>query len=371
MKAMTDQITRADVWQVPLALPHTLKLGSVTYSTRDYVVLRICTSDGFTGKAVGYTRHTPLFESLCRLLGDISTLPTDPGGASQRFRAEFAPGWGAMVRAASLIDIALWDVAAQRAGSTMRSFLGAGEGDPDIMVDAGYFMDSRGEGLVLDEIDRFIDDGYAIVKLMIKGSDGAEDAAFAERVSERMRGRARLAIDTHGALASLEEAPRYLRHFEGLPIEFLEDPFPSYESLAVTEFAGVSDVPVASGEDLVTPDTYRQLVEGGVRLLRVDATATGGYSAALEGTFAASAAGVSVLPHVWAHIHSALSGTSEAGLAALEVTPDYVGADPIDLMLTEPMPIVDGRWRAPEVPGLYLPLDFDEIARLADRAWCA
>ena len=48
------RIVRAEVWRCPLAMANTLRLGAISYRTRDYVVLRLTTEDGLIGHGIGY-----------------------------------------------------------------------------------------------------------------------------------------------------------------------------------------------------------------------------------------------------------------------------------------------------------------------------
>jgi len=103
-------LVRSDVWLTPLELPHVLKLGTLEYRTRDYVVLRLTDSAGNTGTAAGYTRYTPLIVTIQFLLQQMDPRDPAPQAVSDAFRRQFIPGWAAMVRGASLIDLALWDL---------------------------------------------------------------------------------------------------------------------------------------------------------------------------------------------------------------------------------------------------------------------
>lgn len=366
---MASRIARIEAWRCPLPMAHELRLGAITYANREVVVLRIETKDGFQGAAMGYSRGTPMLESLRTLAAQLSGLPTDePRKVALLLRRRFAPGWGAMVRAASLIDIALWDIAARRSDAPLSSFLGGAERETPLMVVAGYFLDQRGRGAIVDEVRLFLDDGYETIKLIVPGHDLAADLALVADVHAEVRGQARLAIDFHGAFDTANSAIAYCRPFDDLGLRFIEDPFPSYDSDEVCAVASAMSTPIAAGEDLISVASYRILLNGGTRYLRVDATATGGYSAALQGIAASEAVGATVAPHVWPHIHQPLAGRSQT-VGMIEIIPHSTGADPVDLLLDEPFPIRDGRWATPIQPGLYLPLNWSKVETFSDLHW--
>lgn len=70
--------------------------------------------------------------------------------------------------------------------------------------------------------------------------------------------------------------------------------------------------------------------------------------------------------HVWPHLHAPLA-FSTGSVAAIEVIPDYVGAEPLPLLLAEPYPIKKGVWEVSAGPGLALPLDWERVESYASR----
>ncbi|MCQ6272297.1 hypothetical protein M8J71_17670 [Pseudarthrobacter sp. R1] len=367
---MTDRITEAEAWLVRLPMPHELVLGPITYKTRDYAILRLITESGLMGVAVGYTRHTPLIEALEVLVPQIQGLGLDPGEVQRTLQGRFSPGWGSLVRAASLIDIALWDISAKTRHQSLEDFMGTRNGPVPLMAVAGYFLEARGRAAVIEEIERFVAEGYTTIKLIIPGHDLDHDLSLIDAISKILPPEVTVAADFHGAFGSVAEAVQYGEGLSGCGLRFIEDPFPSYESDMVSAFARSAGTPAAAGEDVMTPAAHRALLDGGVRYLRADATATGGYTAAVASIAAAEDAAAWVAPHVWPHIHYPLSHTSTR-VAMIETIPRYVGADPIVDLLLEDLPIIDGRWSPPQHEGLYLPLDWSRIEGSASvsRSW--
>lgn len=354
-------------------MPRPLHLGPITYSTRDYVVVELTASSGLRGSAIGYSRGTPLLGAIEILAAHLPELPTnDPSETIRTLRGRFAPGWGAMVRGASLIEIALRDLRARREGTDLATSLGGRTRSVPLMAVAGYFLDQRGRGEIVDEVDRFLDLGFRTIKLIVPGHDRDEDVALVSAVQAKLRGGADLAIDFHGAFPDPAEAVRYAEAFRIHDLRFIEDPFSGLEVESYVEAAPSISTPLAAGEDVVTPSSYDSLIRAGARYLRVDATASGGYSAALHGVRSAERAGVTVAPHVWPHIHHPLAAVSEA-VGMIEVIPHTTGADPLDLIMSEPFPVTDGAWNPPDHTGLYLPIDWPRVRALASDSvtWSA
>ena len=358
------RITKAEAWHLALPMRYPLNIGPITYRTRDYVVLRLTDDAGIQGVGVGYTRGTPLLAATSTLVEQLDGLGTDPGDVHRTLQGRFAPGWAGMVRAASLLDIALWDLQARQAGKPMWAMFGSAPRNVPLMVVAGYFMDVRGRAAILDEIDGFVAEGYQTMKLIVGGSDVQEDADLVQAIAARVPSGVDIAIDVHGAFRDPTDAIAYAQAFVDLPVSFVEDPCPNFEIAELCEVARRSPVRIATGEDLISVSAYGQLVAAGVSLLRVDATSIGGYTPALEGIRMAESAGHGIAPHVWPHVHMPLVAASP-NVATIEVIPDYVSADPLMSLLTEPLPIVAGTWQVSEEPGLDLPLDWERISATA------
>lgn len=355
------KVIRAETWLCPMPLAQTLRLGAISYHSRDYVVVRLTTEDGLSGHAIGYTRSTPLFAATYMLCQHLAELPTDPEAVHDTLTKRFAPGWASLVRAASLLDIALWDLRAKRDGLTVAESLGFEPRPLPLMAVAGYFSDQRSIDELLEEMKRFVIEGYSTLKLILPGGDAAADRRFLERVREQTPEEVAIAVDFHGAFDSVESGLDYCHYLGDLGIRFIEDPFPSADWHRVAQFAGASSVPVAAGEDLTSLTSLLDLLNNGVRFLRADVTASGGYTVLSKAVNRAiSSPHAAVAPHVWPHVHAHLATGCPTG-TPVEVIPDYVGADPVWSLLNEPAPIANGHWHLPLTPGMGMPLDFDAV----------
>lgn len=328
-------------------MPRTLRLGRAVSSVREYVVLRLDAEDGTIGVATGYTRGTPLLEAaeiLCRALDP--TVGWRPEDQQADLRARFGPGWGTMIRAASLFDIALWDL--WGGVDPVRRGAETGQRHPPMMAVAGYFADTRSSDEIRAEALRFLEEGASIVKVMVPGVEEEMDRRIFTEIASVVRGRARLGVDLHGTCRSVDDAWRAAAAFSALGAEFLEDPFPGHPIARLSRYAETGDLPLAVGEDLVGTDLIRELATIST-YLRVDATASGGYTFARTALDVAAEVGGRVMPHVFPAIHAPLAGISDV-VEAIEIIPAYVGADPIDLITDDLVAQPFGRlafdWRA-------------------------
>jgi L-alanine-DL-glutamate epimerase-like enolase superfamily enzyme len=338
------------------------------YPTRDYVVLKLTTDAGLVGWAIGYTRGTPLLESTKTLAGSLPSRVPTPADLQDRWRSQFAPGWSALVRAASLFDICLWDIFAKVQGRPLGNLLGERTSALPLMAVAGYFISDRGVDAVIDEAVRFANDGFSMIKVMLPGLDPRADERLVGKVRDALPPRCAMAVDLHGMFQTVEEAATYSAWLNSCGLSFIEDPFPSAQWREVAAFQTRSSVPVASGEDLVGLGGFLDLMEAGIPILRVDTTASGGFTTALRILDASSNGAVRIIPHVWPHFHVHLAAAS-AQVTLLEVIPDYVGADPMWALFSDGPNLRKGAWDTEGRPGTGLDINADSVAHYSTGHW--
>src|SRR5581483_9832931 len=120
--ASADPVVAAEVAVVAVPLRRTIRLGAFCVSEREYAALRLRTASGLEGFALGYTRGLPLAQRLAaRAAAVVGADASDRAAAT----ATLAPATDTVdVRASSLVEIALWDLAAKRAEQPLWRLLG-------------------------------------------------------------------------------------------------------------------------------------------------------------------------------------------------------------------------------------------------------
>lgn len=361
---VSSSVRRISAWRCPIAMPYPVRLGAMRYPTREYVALEIETADGRVGSALGYTRGTPLLEATHLMAQALDrSLVDEPEAATADLAARFAPGWGALVRGASLVDIALWDLAARADGVDVGTRLGGSpRGEVPWMLVAGYFPADRGHAAIVAEAARFAGEGAGIIKAMLRVDDAAGDERFVGALRDELGADAAIAVDFHGAHREPETAAEMLDGLEPHGVLFVEDPFPGHDLERLARLVELTDVPIAVGEDLTEESLVGGLLEVATHL-RVDATASGGLSFARRAVRRAEAAGRTVLPHVFEPVHRPLAALSPAVLAT-ERIPASIGADPFDVLLADG---ADARRTDPA--GLGLVFDRSALERTTTDSW--
>ena len=362
------RIISAEAWLCRLPMPWPVRLGPMVYPTRDYVVLKLTADNGLEGWAIGYTRGTPLFDGAHMLAANLPSVLEGPEALCGTWRRQFAPGWAALVRAISLYDICVWDLTSKYEGQPLGAALGGLPRDLPLMGVAGYFIDDRGVAGVVDEAVRFAAEGFTVVKIMLPGHERTTDEHLIHSVRDALPQGCHVAVDLHGMFQTTAESMEYSEWLNSMGVAFIEDPFASSQWREVAAFQERTSIPVASGEDLAGLGAFLDLMDSGVQRIRLDATASGGITGALDVLSAAASRPVGILPHVWPHLHAHLGAITDQ-IPFVEVIPDYVGADPMWALLDVGPTCSAGHWQAATGPGIGMTIDTDSLEHHARAHW--
>jgi L-alanine-DL-glutamate epimerase-like enolase superfamily enzyme len=356
------QVQKIDIAQCAIPLPRPIELGPVRITTRDYVAIRISTGDGLVGDALGYPRGTALAQETAGIARFfLGSDVTRRRAAWETAAGRLVNGFPSVVRALSLFDVALTDIAAKAARLPLHLMLGGYRERVPVMAVAGYYLASRTIDDVADEVRALIDAGHPRVKIMLHGKDAAFDLAYATAVAAVAPGR--IAVDGHWSWSTVAEALDTCRALDDLGLAFIEDPFGAHRNHLIPTLAQSLRTPIAVGEDMPSPESLLALGDA-AKVLRVDATTCGGMAAAMAVIEAAGLRGISVLPHVFPMLHAQLAGATPA-ISMIEHIPAETGADPIGELLNRTPVIEGGQWVVDTEPGAGVSLDWDAVSRYA------
>jgi len=181
-------------------------------------------------------------------------------------------GHGERSVAVGVVDMALFDLAAKIAGQPLYRWLSDrhGDGTPDekvfVYAAGGYYAPGKTLSDLQDEMRRFLDQGYSVVKMKIGGADLAEDLRRIEAVIDVLGGDAsRLAVDVNGRfdLATALEYGKAIEPYGLFWYEEVGDPLDYQLNATLSEhYRG----PIATGENLFSLQDARNLIRyGGMR----------------------------------------------------------------------------------------------------------
>jgi L-alanine-DL-glutamate epimerase-like enolase superfamily enzyme len=350
-------VVAVDVALCAVPLPHPIRLGDVTYVEREYAAVRVRT-ESWAGTAVGYTRGLPVADALAEGAPDlVGRDGAEPAQTS--LPARDADAASTSLRAASLVEIALWDVRAQAAGVPLWRLLGGQRDRVTLLAVGGYFPDRRSVEDVEDELRALAEAGYRHLK--VHGTD----PELVARLQRAAGPGVTFAVDAHMQWSEVDEAVAACRALDGLGLSFVEDPFPPDRPEATAELRARIATPVAAGEDALGLDALRELAEA-VDVLRVDTTTCGGFAAAATAADAAAQLGRRVITHAFPDLHAHLAGGTPA-VELVEIIPYESGANPVDRLMARRQRIEGGELILSEEPGHGMPLDWDAVE--AHASW--
>lgn len=203
------------------------------------------------------------------------TLLNDAGDNFDPFRVwdcmmknEKPGGHGDRAIAVATLDMAIWDAAAKIAGEPLHTFLAKNYHDgtmPEkihVYVGGGYYGKSYDE--LKDEIRRYMDDGFTVVKMKIGGAPLEEDRRRIEAILDVMPA-GNLAVDANGNF-DLEKALACGKAIQEYGLRWYEEPGYPLDYHLQAEIAQAYDGTLATGECLLsTWDAINLMRFGGLR----------------------------------------------------------------------------------------------------------
>ena len=361
---------RSRLLRIPLERP--VRIATREVRGREFVLVFVKAEDGREG--VGYTYAGTVGGTMVRAaVDDILTSLLVGGDADlieHHWAAMFQQGLlvgrrGALLRAISAVDIALWDLAGQRAGLPLYRLLGGFRAEVPAYASGGYYREGKGLPGLAQEMERYLRAGFDAVKIKVGGVALEEDAARVKAARAAIGPGVRLAQDANNAYGSVAEAIRAARAFEPYDIWWFEEPLAPDNIPGHAELAAAVSIPVATGEIHATRWDFRDVIAGkAARILQPDAGVLGGISEWMKVAHTAASFDLPVAPHWHADLHVHL-----VGAVANALTVEYFFLDEdiynFERILAERLVPSGGRLRIPDRPGLGLVLDRAAVERFA------
>jgi len=180
-------------------------------------------------------------------------------------------GHGERSVAVGVLDMAVWDAVAKIEGKPLYRVLGeryrGGDVDDKVFVYAagGYYYPGKNVQALQDEMKKYLDLGYSVVKIKIGGESLADDLRRIEAVIKVVGSGKNLAVDANGRF-DLNTAIEYARALRPYGLFWYEEAGDPLDYALQAELAQHYDGPMATGENLFSMQDARNLIRhGGMR----------------------------------------------------------------------------------------------------------
>ena len=183
-------------------------------------------------------------------------------------------GHGERSVAVGVLDMAVWDAVAKIENKPLYRVLGeryrGGEVDDKVFIYAagGYYYPGKNLTALQDEMKKYLDLGYSVVKMKIGGASLAEDIKRIEAVIKIAGAGKNVAVDANGRF-DLKTAIEYARALEPYGLFWYEEAGDPLDFQLQAELASHYKGPMATGENLFSTLDARNLIRhGGMRAER-------------------------------------------------------------------------------------------------------
>lgn len=251
------------IYRFSIPLRERFAISGASVGRAGNVLVAIDTADGRTGwgEASPVQRVTGENEATC-----LAAAPRLREVVLGRDAARIGAGVAAMERAVpnqptirSAFDLALFDLAAQRAGLPLFRYLGGPRKARPLPTDATIFL--RPLDTVADRARELLGDGFTMLKLKL-GDAARDDVERVRRVREAAGPEVVLRVDANQGWAR-GYAIKTLRAIARFGLQFCEQPLPASDREGLHVLGARSPVPLMADEALFTPADAEQLVAAG------------------------------------------------------------------------------------------------------------
>ena len=349
---------------IPLRIPTSMSNKTVT--AREYVVTRVRTDEGITGSAYtlgGAVVLTAVNETLKPLVMGQDPFDTERLW-DKMYRTTLTVGRkGAVIRALSTIDIALWDIKGRALEKPLYKLLGAYTDKVPVYSSGGYYRQGESFQEMADEMARIVERGFGSIKIKVGALSFPEEVERIKTLRRTVGDAVEILVDANCAWNDVIYARKIMRAFEQYGIGWFEEPVLPDNFRGSAELAAAFETPIATGEQECTRWGFRDLIEHkAADILQPDAAVLGGVSEWMKVAALASAYDLPVASHYFHDIHVHLMASVPNALIA-EYFPLDLDIMVFDAVVKEPLKPENGYLQVPQRPGLGMDLDEEKLKR--------
>jgi L-alanine-DL-glutamate epimerase-like enolase superfamily enzyme len=354
---------KADYFRIPL--PTTLSDSTHgDMSAFELVTVRIRDSDGAQGLGYAYTVHVGgrAVHSLINddlkslLIGEDADL-IEALWRKMWWRTHFVGRGGLASFAIAAIDVALWDLAAKRAGQPLWRHLGGHR--PRISAYAGGIDLQFSLEKLLKQTETNLEKGFRAIKMKVGRQRLAEDVERVAAMRDLLGPDLPLMVDANMQWR-VDQAIQACRALQPYQLTWVEEPIIPDDVPGHVRIMQEGGQAIATGENFHTIYEFQALIAaGGVAFPEPDLVTCGGITPWLKIAKLAEAANLPVTSH----------GVHDLHVHLLAAVPNAsfleVHGFGLDEVMAERLVLEDGDAVAPERPGHGVVFDWPKLEALA------
>lgn len=264
----------------------------------------------------------------------VAALAMMPRGVRATDLLRELPAWAGQRSAPvrMLIDMALHDLLARKAGTSVGTLLGGADAGETCATNQTLFWTDEAEFLARAEA--YVGRGFRDLKVRVGVGTPDEDVARVRLLRETFGEAVKIAIDANGAW-SLAEAPRTLERLGDLGVAYAEQPLPPGDFDALLALAEKSPVPVMLDESVATAEDIERIAAAGGKLwAHLKLVKLGGIAPTVAAARRLSGAGVSFM---LGQMNEGAGATAAALQVALATAPRFAELYGADGLVDDPV----------------------------------
>ena len=371
---MTITSVRSCTVRVPL--DHATAFATRRVIARDYTLVEVTADDGHSGIGFCYggsSAGTLVTQTVRELLVPIA-LGEDPyrieGLWARMYQEALLHGrTGAVMRAISALDMALWDRNARAAGLPLYKFLGAyATGTVSAYASGGYYLEGKTPTMLGEELAGYVDAGFKAVKMKVGRLSPKEEEARIAAARSAIGNETLLMLDANNAWSDVVTAQRYMDVYEQYDPYWIEEPFSPDDIDNHARLAQRTPVPVATGEIEAGRWRFKELLDKeAAAILQTDAAVCGGITEFRRIAATAASYGVNLCPHWFHDLHVHLVASTPNATFV-----EYFADDQVlnfRRLIDTQLEVQEGDLVLPDRPGLGFQFDPQAVERYAIEPW--
>ncbi|MDR3098971.1 MAG: mandelate racemase/muconate lactonizing enzyme family protein [Paraburkholderia sp.] len=303
------------VCSAAVPLERVTSFSTRTVTTRHYGLVKVRSTDGVEGIGfcyVGSVAGELLTVAVEQLLAPV-LIGKDSYAVEGLWKAMYEEALlhgraGTVMRALSILDIALWDLNARTHGLPLHKYLGAHELDTvPAYASGGYYLEGKTPEKLGEEMASYAGMGFRAVKMKGGRLSPQQEERRVKAAREAVGADVELMIDMNNGWSDLTQALQHVRRIEQFDPYFIEEPFSPDDVDNHARLARATRIPLATGEIGYGRWYHKELLDkGAAAILQTDAAVCGGITEWCKIAATAASHGVVMCPHWFHDLHAPL-----------------------------------------------------------------